>query len=379
MAEPGTRTVLLITRNFPPLVGGMEKLNLRMLQGLSKTHRTVLIGPAGSAVHAPSGCRVFESPVLALPVFLAYAALMSFFTALRFRPDVSLAGSGLTAPFAWLCARLSGARAMVYVHGLDLIADNRIYRMLWLPFIRRCDAVIANSGNTRHLAESVGVRPERITVVHPGTDIPELDSAKAGQFRARFCFGDSPLLLSVGRITARKGLLPFLQNAWPLVLARHPDARLVVIGTEPQQALKRDKRSVLADIHAYLAESGLAETVVFLGRVDDDTLSAAYQSADVHVFPVLECNDDVEGFGMVAIEAAAHGLPTVAFDAGGVADAVVEGKTGRVLSAGDYPVLAAVITSLLDGGRSGSEAECRNAAHGFSWAKFNLNISRTIQ
>lgn len=378
MAEPGARTVLLITRNFPPLLGGMEKLNLRMLEGLSATHRTVLIGPAGSAAHAPAGCTVFQSPALALPVFLAYAALMSFYAALRFRPDVSLAGSGLTAPFAWLCARLSGARAVVYVHGLDLIADSRIYRALWLPFIRRCDAVVANSGNTRRLAESAGVSPERITVVHPGTDIPEMDTAKADGFRARFGFGDAPLLLSVGRITERKGLLPFLRNAWPTVLERYPDAKLAVIGTEPQQALRKDRRSTLADIRAHLSEAGLDASVRFLGRVDDATLTAAYQAADVHVFPVLDSEDDVEGFGMVAIEAAANGLPTVAFDAGGVVDAVAEGKTGILVSSGDYHRLADAVLTYLDGTNAEVLEACRATANRYSWDEFNRNIAGAI-
>ena len=376
MAEPGARTVLLITRNFPPLLGGMEKLNLRMLEGLSATHRTVLIGPAGSAAHAPAGCTVFQSPALALPVFLAYAALMSFYAALRFRPNVSLAGSGLTAPFAWLCARLSGARAVVYVHGLDLIADSRIYRALWLPFIRRCDAVVANSGNTRRLAESAGVSPERITVVHPGTDIPEMDTAKADGFRARFGFGDAPLLLSVGRITERKGLLPFLRNAWPAVLERYPDAKLAVIGTEPQQALRKDRRSTLADIRAHLSAAGLDASVRFLGRVDDATLTAAYQAADVHVFPVLDSEDDVEGFGMVAIEAAANGLPTVAFDAGGVVDAVIEGETGILVPSGDYSRLAdAIIAEMVDS--TGVQHQDRIRTK-FGWEIFSRGIEKTV-
>lgn len=379
MIESNRKSVLLITRNFPPMVGGMEKLNLRMLQGLSLQHQTVLIGPAGSSQHAPAGTRVFESPALALPVFLAFAALRTLYVALRDRPDASIAGSGLTAPFAWVAARLSGKRAIVYVHGLDLIADSRIYRSLWLPFIRRCDAVIANSANTRRLAESAGVLADRITVIHPGTDIPELDAAKAAEFRNRFGLGNCPLLLSAGRITERKGLLPFLQKAWPMVLARHPDVKLLVIGSEPEQALRRDKRSALTGIRAHLLVSGLEETVRFLGCVDDATLTAAYQAANVHVFPVLESTDDVEGFGMVAIEAAANGLPTVAFDSGGVADAVIEGKTGRLITAGDYPQMAKVLCDALYSERSDKVAECLDIAKDFSWPTFNEKIEWIIQ
>jgi phosphatidylinositol alpha-1,6-mannosyltransferase len=226
------------------------------------------------------------------------------------------------------------------------------------------------------LAESVGILPERITVVHPGTDISEIDSTKASEFRSRFGFGSLPLLLSVGRITERKGLLPFLRNAWPKVLERHPDAQLVVIGSEPKQALRKDRRSALADIRAYLSESGLERSVRFLGRVDDVTLTAAYQAANVHVFPVLDGPDDVEGFGMVAIEAAANGLPTVAFDAGGVSDAVDQGHSGQLLTAGDYEGFAAAVLSSINNRLS---IQIQNEIKAkFGWISFSRNLEKTI-
>ena len=379
MIEDHRKSVLLITRNFPPMVGGMEKLNQKMLQDLAERRPTFLIGPKGARQFAPESTRVYESPADNLFIFLLYAKCMAFFLAFSKRFDVCLAGSGLTAPYAWLAARISRARAIVYVHGLDLIADNRLYQWLWLPFIRRCDTVIANSANTRQLAESVGVLPERITVVHPGTDIPEMDSAKASEFRSRFGFGNLPLLLSVGRITERKGLLPFLRNAWPKVLDTHPDAQLVVIGTEPNQALRKDRRSALADIRAYLSESGLEHSVRFLGRVDDVTLTAAFQAVNVHVFPVLDGPDDVEGFGMVAIEAAAHGLKTVAFRAGGVSDAVAEGESGCLLAPGDYEAMARTVVDELTAGKSPDDMwQCRNFAERFTWHAFNAGIQQAL-
>lgn len=376
MSEVRRNVVLLITRNFPPLVGGMEKLNQRMLEGLAENQQTLLIGPKGSRSFAPASTRVYEAPCANLLVFLIYAKCMAFYLSLTLKPDVCLAGSGLTAPYAWLSARLSGARAAVYVHGLDLIANSRIYRWLWLPFIRHCDVVIANSRNTRWLAESVGVIADRISVVLPGTDIPKLEPEKATEFRIKFGFGNCPLLLSVGRITKRKGLLSFLQKAWPSVLAQHPDARLVVIGTEPQQALRKDKRSALQDIHTYLSESGLEGSVLFLGRVDDATLMAAYQAANVHVFPVLNSSDDVEGFGMVAIEAAANGLPTVAFDAGGVADAIVHGKSGFLLTAGDYEGLVVAVLSIMKHPMSMESQEVVSAK--FGWFGFRRKMEKAI-
>ncbi len=361
------------------MVGGMEKLNQKMLHGLAEHRPTFLIGPKGARQFAPESTRVYESPADNLFIFLLYAKCMAIFLAFSKRFDVCLAGSGLTAPYAWIAARLSRTRAIVYVHGLDLIAKNHIYRWLWVPFIRRCDTVIANSGNTQRLAESVGVPADRISVVHPGTDIPVLNPEKAAEFRIKFGFSDCPLLLSVGRITERKGLLPFLQMAWPSVLAQHPDAKLVVIGGEPQQALRKDRRSALADIRAYLSESRLDRSVHFLGRVDDVTLTAAYQAANVHVFPVLDGPDDVEGFGMVAIEAAAHGLKTVAFRAGGVSDALAEGESGCLLTPGDYEAMARAVVDELTAGKSPDDIrQCRSFAEQRTWYAFNAGIQRAL-
>src|SRR3546814_7902945 len=78
-----------------------------------------------------------------------------------FRPDVVIAGSGLMAPVAEMAARVTGAKSIAYVHGLDVIVDHAIYKAVWLPSIRRMDRVIANSRFTARLCEEAGVRMDR--------------------------------------------------------------------------------------------------------------------------------------------------------------------------------------------------------------------------
>lgn len=366
---------LLVTRNFPPLLGGMEKVNQRVLMALGVAWRTLLCGPKGCADCAPPGTVVVQMRIKPLIGFLFTMLWRAIRLAVGCHPEWVIAGSGLTAPIAWLAARCVGARAAVYLHGLDIVAPSRIYQRLWLPFIRRCDLVLVNSRGTGELAAKNGVPGTTTHVLNPGTDLPELDAEAARRFREQHGLGQRPLLLSVGRLTRRKGLVEFVTKALPAIADKWPDVLLVVIGGEATDALHAGAGSERDRILTAAMNVGVLQNLRFLGRCDDTTLAAAYQSADVHIFPVLELPGDVEGFGMVALEAAAHGLPTVAFAVGGVPDAVQEGCTGSLIRPGDYVSLVeAVISQLTQGCGEDVVTTCREFAAGKAWPVFEKRL-----
>jgi phosphatidylinositol alpha-1,6-mannosyltransferase len=98
------------------------------------------------------------------------------------------------------------------------------------------------------------------------------------------------------------------------------------------------------------------------------------------VFPVLDLPGDVEGFGMVALEAAAHGVPTVAFAVGGVPDAVADGRTGVLVAPGDYAALAAATLAQLDASNAADVAgQCRDFARGLDWAVFGARLRALLR
>jgi phosphatidylinositol alpha-1,6-mannosyltransferase len=372
---------LLVTRNFPPLVGGMERVNQKLLAELAEDWQVSLCGPQGCARSAPEAASVAETALKPLPIFLLGSSWRAWRLARRERPRLVLAGSGLAAPMAWLAARSVGARLAVYLHGLDVIAPSWIYQRFWLPFIRACDIVLVNSENTGRLARGRGVPPARIFVLHPGVELPELDAAAGRRFRERLDLGQRRLLLSVGRFTRRKGLAEFVAGALPAVVAAHPDVLLVVIGEEASDALHGASGSERERVLGVARDAGVDANLRFLGRCDEETLRAAYQAADCHVFPVLALPGDVEGFGMVAVESAAHGLATVAFAVGGVPEAVSEGVSGHCVEAGDYPAMSDRIISLLDRAdaqkRDDSERG-RLFAAGFAWPVFGKRLRELV-
>ena len=372
----GRRRVLVVTRNLPPLRGGMERLNQHLLEELAVEFDVRVCCPRESIAGLPARVSGRGAPLQPLPVFLASSAANVFGEARRFRPHLVLAGSGLTAPLARLAARAAGAPAMAYLHGLDLIAPSRVYQRLWVPQFPRLDAVLVNSRHTAGLAAAAGVTASHIHLLHPGVEAPEWEPQSGNNFRQRFSIpAQSPILLSVGRLTPRKGIAEFIEAALPALIARVPSACLVIIGGEALHSLKGGGQGQRARIESIVRRLGLQEHVRLLGEVDDPTLNAAWFAARALVFPVLDLPGDVEGFGMVAVEAAAHGLHTVAFAVGGVADAVADPLSGALFPPGDYAGMTqALIRQCTVPDPATAITGRRNHARRFEWTRFGERL-----
>lgn len=390
VAASAPARILLVTRNLPPLVGGMERLNWHMAAELAKAADVRIVGPTGSAALAPEGISIREAPLSPLPRFLLRARVLARREARVWQPDVVFAGSGLTAPLAQSAARVCSARTAVYVHGLDVAVKQPVYRTLWLPAIRRADRIIANSQATAALCRDAGVDPARIGIVHPGVDLPvvqplsrretgmrEGSDSRSADFRRRHDLDGRPLLLSVGRLSERKGLREFVSRALPTIAAAHPDVVLLIVGDAPRQALHANAQTP-DSIRVAAQAVGVADHLRFLGTITDYAeLGSIYRAADAHVFPVRSIPGDPEGFGMVAVEAAAHGLPTVAFATGGVVDALAEGQSGYLVVPGDYDAFAmAVIRALATDNVMGSS--CRKFAAQFAWPLFGTRVAEQL-
>jgi len=368
-------TLLLVSRNFPPLLGGMERLNQQMLIELAHDYETGLVGPQGAQVINETPNHLWQCPSSSLVKFIFYAFFKALQASKHLKPKLILAGSGLTAPIVWIAARIFNTRCIVYLHGLDIEVKHSVYQWLWVPFFRHFDQVIVNSHFTQRLALEAGIPADRITILHPGVKLPDLREAqqKRLSFRERHNLDNIPVMLYVGRITARKGLSVFVKHSLQDIIEKHPDARLLIVGDKPDQALlkQNDERQ---QVKSMLVKQHLEDRVSFLGSIDDEELNAAYFASDVLIFPVQPCPHDNEGFGMVAMEAAAHGLPTVAFAAGGVPDAVADGISGRLIPAGDNAAFAQAVIKILSKPVSNYRDSCCHFAESFSWTAFGKGI-----
>jgi glycosyltransferase involved in cell wall biosynthesis len=219
------------------------------------------------------------------------------------------------------------------VHGLDLTFPNPLYQAYLRVFLR-AQAFIANSDSTRRLAEARGLAPVRtITIGVPDSYFsivrapnldPELEERRAGRV----------VLLTVGRLVKRKGVAWFVRN----VLPKLPNVLYLVIGVGPERE----------EIERGAAETGTTHQLWLAGKVSEARLPAMLGASDVFVMPNIEVAGDVEGFGIVAIEAAASGLPVVAARLEGIPDAIAEGQNGTLIESGDVDGFVSAVTRLVD-------------------------------
>lgn len=346
---------------------------LNIFNELKTQYLCCVVGPTGCKNAVSGSNYAVECPVSPIPAFLFTALGKSLVCALKEKYSFCVAGSGVTAPVAVTVKALFNIPVITFIHGLDLIVESQVYQQLFVPAIRQSDIVIANSRNTARLAVTKGICPDKIKVLFPGVEIPQVHSMK-NEFRQRYRLEDKKILLSVGRLVPRKGIAEFLKYSFPKILEGCPEVIYIIIGSEPQNSLKKGG-NVLREIKAIIVEKKLTAHVLLLGRVDEMILAEAYQASDLHILPSLEIEGDVEGFGMVAIEAAAYGLPTIGFAAGGVPDAVMHQYSGFLVENNNYEELSELIINYLAGNTTRVTAEnCMDYAAQFSWGNYGSRL-----
>lgn len=367
--------ILIVTRNLPPLIGGMERLNWHIADELSKDNNTILLSHSDAKALAPPNCDFYGVKLHPLPIFLILVFIKTFLLCLQKKPDILFAGSGLTAPITTFWAKIFRIKSVVYIHGLDIATNHVIYNKIWVPMIRMADKVIANSSPTYDICRQKGVTENKISIIHPGVTFPPLksDQSLIESIQDQFNLHGKKVLISVGRLTARKGMREFVNFSLPQIVSTHPNTVLVIIGDTPNQSLNKNLQSK-ESILSIAANHGLEENVLFVGNISNDhVLSSWYYLADVHVFPVKHLPEDPEGFGMVAIEAAAHGTPTIAFKTGGIVDAVKQNESGWLVEKNDYEALAKQMIMALK--QPKSTEQCQYFAGQFEWSIFGTKIA----
>jgi len=284
-----------------------------------------------------------------LPLFNIRSLLPMIRLIKKNRIDLVLSGSLNTAFAAGLAASIMNIRCASLAHGLDILYPNPLYRFALKSAFKRLDLVSANSRNTKRLLAGAGYDEKRIRVIHP--TIPEkhvdriLDRSLDTQaVKEKYGLLNKPVLLSVGRLAPRKGLYPFVKRSFPLILKEIPDCQLVIVGDSIRSDIKG---SQISRIMAAAKDLGIDGNIKVPGHVDDDELLEIYHACDLFIFPVQNIPGDVEGFGIVALEAALAGKPSLGTRAGGIPDAILDGKTGRLVDPGDHEAFSRAALEML--------------------------------
>jgi phosphatidylinositol alpha-1,6-mannosyltransferase len=239
----------------------------------------------------------------------------------------------------------TGLPYLCYVHGEDVstAANSREYTWLVRRVLGGAEFMIANSRNTERLLRTEWhVHPERVCVLHPGVDTRYfVPAGRNNQVRARLGWGQRPVVLTVGRLQKRKGHDRMIL-ALRIIRKTVPNILYAVVG-------EGEEARALGEL---VTRHGLEDHVQFLGEVADKDLLHCYQQCDLFTLPNRQVDRDIEGFGMVLLEAQACGKGVVAGDSGGTAETMRIPETGRVVCCDGPDDLGALVVELLaDPGR----------------------------
>ena len=212
-------------------------------------------------------------------------------------------------------------KVIVYVHGEEVsqAAHSGAAEQTRREVLNRADGLIAVSSFTADLLhKKYGVPKARITLQNNGVDLDKYSGNLAVDARQKNALPEGPFVFACGRLVDRKGF-DKLVEAWPSVVAAIPGIKLLIGGKGPLGAALKE----------HITDLGIQDNVQMLGWMNEDVMAAAYGLAAVFAMPNRTMPDgDTEGFGLVFLEAAAMGTPSVGGRAGGAVDAIIDGKTG---------------------------------------------------
>lgn len=342
--------ILYITRKYPPAVGGAEKLNYEVVQALRKRCQVDLIAWGGKQRW--------------LPFFAAYALISGWWRSVQRPPDVIFGGDAIMGALAGQLGRVRRTPCGALLAGLDITYPPKWYQRTVVPALGACRLLVCISHSTAAEAAKRGLG-DKTVVIPPGIDAEALPKASPEARdevkRVLAEYGpDRRTIITVGRLVRRKGVARFIATVLPRIVAREKDLLYLVVGDGPDAPAVRQA----------VEQAGMRRHVHMFGRVPPDVLAAAYEAAEVFVMPNQPVPGDMEGFGLVVLEANLFGLPVVAARLEGICDAVAHGSNGFLLDWDDAEGFARVIVELLHDpqGRQEMGAQAREyVLKNFGW------------
>ncbi|MCC8409744.1 glycosyltransferase family 4 protein [Mucilaginibacter sp. UR6-1] len=333
--------ILFVSHKHPPATGGMEKQSYELVRGMKK--------------HARIHAIVYKTGTSKLRFFMSLNRRIVAMC--RKYPGISVIhyNDGLMAA---ICMRHKGyehLKRTVTLHGLDVVFPNNTYRRSVLPEYKKFDKIFAVSNATANACIKYGIPAEKIKVISNGVDAsiadclpqPALVNDIAAQHGLQL--DNKRVLICMGRAVKRKGFAWLIKHVMP---ALSDDFTLLIIGPFKPRAPFADKiirslppktrRQVTSflgwptdeeEIRRLLQKSGTANRVKHLGRLPFEDILQLLMAAEAFIMPNIRVPGDLEGFGLVCLEACLCGTKVFASNIEGIKDVISHGHNGYLLPA----------------------------------------------
>jgi len=329
--------IVIATQTFAPAKGGMEAYMTGLAEHLcSRKFETFVFADEAKTDYSPS-C---DYTLFRFGGWRPWRRMKKRIAITKFAHDHSIEGifcdswkSVEAVPMNTRCPIAAFAHGSEFPSKPSIFKRKRIEKAL-----ARCSAIIANSQYTANAARAfLPDNDTRLVVINPPIDPIPPASEAANQKIAALLKGKKPVISTIARLEPRKGADRVIM-AIPNLAKKHPDVVFLIGGDGEDKQRLQD-----------LAEKlNVSDRVVFHGWVNDaDTKAAILSHSDVFAMPAYRVGSSVEGFGISYVEAAWFGVPSVAGNDGGAADAVTDGKTGILCDASDFQEVGKALDKIL--------------------------------
>ncbi len=350
-------SILLLTNDFGPRAGGIETFIIGLLERMPKGEVIVYTSKqVGSESFDKKWLDNFGVKVIRDPskILLPTPRVIRAVRRVIKQSKVEKIWFGAAAPLA-ISARFLRAgnvkKIVALSHGHEVWWSKVFpFNFAMKEIARSVDVLTFLGDYTGSVIKRNFKDRAKLVKIAPGIDIshfkPEGDLSKINAVRSELKIGSEPLILSVGRLVHRKGQDKLI-TAMPKILAKRPDAKLLLIGQGPRKA----------KLDSLVAKYGIADSVKFLGSIAYTDLPKYLNAADLFVMPSRSrlMGLEVEGLGIVYLEASACALAVIAGSSGGAPDALIDGRTGYVVDGRDIDQIANRVLSLIDNPKQAEE------------------------
>lgn len=370
--------ICFLTHDYPPTHGGISRFAKELCEGLAKEHLVDVITTKQQDNKKDNRAdnqmpiketkkNIFVNHILPHSYLNPLSVLITVF---KLRKIINTENYDKIIAFDCATTGLIGALSkankefIVFSHGGEALRMKRANKSWIVRFIlKKADKIIANSISSKNILENIiSSGKKKIEVVYPGVDTNILCYDEKGRtdLKRKYKLQKKKIILTLGRLDDRKGIDDVIK-CLPKLFEKLPDTVYLIAGKGPMEK----------ELRKLVQEKKINDKVIFIGYIPDYQLAAYYSLCDIFVMPSKETKEgNIEGFGMVLLEANACKRPVIGTNSGGISEAIIDGKTGFIIPAEDqdklYNAMIKMLTDTKLAKKYGEEGEKR-AKEEFSW------------